>query len=172
MQCRAHEAEPGPEQHQRGAGRGGTQARPLWAENEARPGALAEEAPAGHGDSTRDSRRATGRFTVLGDSPLKLTARQRFLAQKPRRTMADSERQQREAKRDRAGSKGKRNIDSSSGSWPLSLSFFENCADDDSIVALDLFRLVSDAAFNRRPIERPEAIRTSILLAHKSFLLS
>ena len=25
--------------------------------------------------------------------------------------------------------------------------FFENCADDDSIVALDLFRLVSDASF-------------------------
>ena len=54
---------------------------------------------------------------------------------------------------------------------PLSF-FFENCADDDPIVALDLFRLVSDAAFNCRPIERPEAIRTSILLAHKSFLLS
>ena len=44
MQCRAREAEPGSEQHQRGAGRGGTQAGPLWAENEARPRDLAEAA--------------------------------------------------------------------------------------------------------------------------------
>ena len=44
------------------------------------------------------ARRVTGRLTALGDFPLKLTAWQRFVAKRPRRTMADTERQQKKAK--------------------------------------------------------------------------